>query len=116
MAAALAKRRLITAGLALFAFHLHLFCDLIGSRGPEGYQWPIPYLFPFSDIWKLTWKGQWELNAWPNLMITLLVLSAALYLSWKRGCSPLELISQKADIAFVSTLRKRFGTPDKSQV
>ncbi len=46
-----AGRRWVTSGLVLLVFHihLHLFCDVIGSRGPDGYQWPIPYLEPFSD-------------------------------------------------------------------
>src|SRR5207237_1211525 len=33
-----------TAALACVAFHLHLLCDAAGSRGPDGSQWPIPYL------------------------------------------------------------------------
>src|SRR6185436_13080215 len=66
----LAMRRWATALLVLLSFHLHLFCDLIGSRSPDGYQWPIPYLWPLSDRWQWTWAGQWELNAWPNFVIT----------------------------------------------
>jgi len=34
---AVAKRRLFTAFLSFAVFHLHLLCDLIGSRGPDGY-------------------------------------------------------------------------------
>ena len=102
-------RKWMTALLALTAFHLHLLGDLAGSRGPDSYQWPIPYLFPFSAHWKLTWDGQWELNAWPNILVTLLVLGITLYLAWKRGRSPLEMISRKADNAFVAGLRKIFG-------
>ena len=62
-AALLAVRRTTTALLVLLVFHLHLFADLIGSRGPDGYQWPIPYLLPVSDAWQLRWSGQWPLNA-----------------------------------------------------
>ena len=40
---ALATRRWKTAALAFLSFHLHLLGDLIGARGPEGHQWPIPY-------------------------------------------------------------------------
>jgi hypothetical protein len=97
--------------LAFVAFHLHLLSDLVGSRGPDGYQWPIPYLFPFSANWALAWKGQWELNAWPNIIVTLLMLGITLYLAWKRGHSPLEMISLRADRALVAGLRKRFGEP-----
>ena len=100
-----------TAFLSLLVFHMHLFCDFIGSRGPEGYQWPIPYFFPFSERWQLSWEGQWELNAWPNLLLTALVLAATIYFSWKNGYSPLEIFSKRADTAFVSMLRKKFGSP-----
>ncbi|UCD78527.1 MAG: metal-dependent hydrolase [Desulfobacterales bacterium] len=104
-------RKWVTAFLALAAFHLHLLGDLAGSRGPDSHQWPIPYLFPLSADWKLTWHGQWELNAWPNILLTLLFLGLTLFLAWKRGYSPLEIISQKADRALVSRLRQRFGKP-----
>ena len=64
-------RKWLPAGLAFFAFHVHLLEDIVGSRGPDGYVWPIPYLFPFSERWIWTWQGQWGLNAWPNIAITL---------------------------------------------
>ncbi len=105
----LSMRRWVTALLALLAFHLHLLCDLVGSQGPDGYQWPIPYLLPFSDRCQLAWDGQWAFNAPPNILFTALVLMAALYLAWKRGCSPLEMVSRRADAVLVSTLRKRFS-------
>ncbi len=107
----LSVRRWVSALLALLVFHLHLLGDLVGSRGPDGYQWPIPYFFPFSADLTLTWQGQWELNAWPNILITLMVLAITLYLAWKQGRSPLELISPRADAAFVAALRKRLGQP-----
>src|SRR5277367_4757241 len=33
--AAFARRRLRVLGLSFLVFHLHLLCDLAGSRGPE---------------------------------------------------------------------------------
>jgi hypothetical protein len=44
----LATQRGKTASLAFLSFHIHLLEDLVGSRGPDRYQWPIPYLTPFS--------------------------------------------------------------------
>ena len=110
------KRR-ITPALALVAFHLHLLGDLAGSRGPDGYQWPIPYFFPISSDWSLTWQGQWELNAWPNILTTLVFVAITLYIACKRGRSPLEMISLKADTALVAKLRRIFDarTSDKHQ-
>jgi inner membrane protein len=105
---ALAKKRWRTAALVFVSFNLHLLCDLVGARGPDGNQWPIPYLLPLSRAWNLTWSGQWALNAWPNLVITALALAATLWLAWKRGYSPLEMFSSRLDRALVETLRRRF--------
>ena len=104
---ALATQRWKTAGLAFLSFHIHLLEDLLGSRGPDGYQWPIPYFMPLSRSCELIWHGQWALNAWPNFAITIALLLATFYLAWSRGFSPLEMVSLKADAAFVGRLRKR---------
>ena len=106
-----AERRLATSLLVLASAHLHFLGDLVGARGPEGYQWPIPYLKPFADVWNLTWEGQWFLNAWPNFLITGILLALTLYMTWRKGFSPLDLLSQKADRALVETIRGRFGDP-----
>jgi inner membrane protein len=100
-----------TALLCFVGFHLHLLEDLVGSRGPDGDQWPIPYLAPFSSALSLTWRGQWYLNAWPNFLITVALLVATLYLAWARGYSPLEIVSVRVDGEFVGALRNRFPRP-----
>jgi inner membrane protein len=104
---ALSTQRWKTAGLAFLSFHIHLLEDVLGSRGSEGYQWPIPYLMPFSRACELSWRGQWALNAWPNFVITIVLLLVTFYLAWSRGFSPLEMFSSKADAAFVAALRRR---------
>ena len=68
LAAIFARQKFKVTLLAFFSFHLHLLADLVGARGPDGQQWPIPYLLPFSNKLQLTWSGQWALNAWPNLV------------------------------------------------
>ena len=103
----IARQRLKTASLVFVSFHLHLLEDLLGSRGPDGYQWPIPYLMPFSHAGDFSWSGQWALNGWPNFLITIALLLATFYLAWSKGFSPLEMISRKADVAFVAAIRKR---------
>jgi inner membrane protein len=105
---AVAAQKWKTGLLALLSFHIHLFEDVLGSRGPEGYQWPVPYLAPFSSSLQLVWRGQWELNAWPNVLITIVLLLITLWLAWRKGFSPLEMVSTKADAAFVAALRRRF--------
>ena len=105
----LARRQWITIFLVAASFHIHLLCDIAGSKGPDGSQWPIYYLWPFSDSWQLTWSGQWELNAWQNVVITAVAITLSVFLAWKRGYSPLELFSHEADRSFVNTLRRHFG-------
>jgi hypothetical protein len=108
LAVFLANQKWKTGWLVLLSFHVHLFDDMLGSRGPDGYQWPIPYLSPFSSVVQLSWSGQWALNAWPNVVITIALLLFTLWLAWRRGFSPLEMISSRADKAFVAALRNRF--------
>ena len=104
----MATRKWATALLALVSFHLHLFEDILGSCGPDGYQWPIPYLQPFSSSLQFAWRGQWGLNAWPNVAVTIALLFFTLWLAWRRGFSPLEMASAKADASLVTALRQRF--------
>jgi len=99
----------LTALLVFVSFHLHLLCDLVGARGPDGYQWPIPYLRPFSSALQLSWHGQWFLNGWQNFLITAILLATSLWIGWKYASSPLELVSVSANQAFVRTLRRRLS-------
>jgi inner membrane protein len=108
IAFALAAEKWKTGLLALMSFHIHLFEDLLGSRGPDGYQWPIPYLAPFSSSLQFVWRGQWGLNAWQNIVITTALLFITLWLAWRRGFSPLEMVSVRADNALVAVLRHRY--------
>ena len=101
-----AARRALVAGLAGVAFVLHLVCDLAGSRGPDGHQYPIAWGWPFTTA-TVTWDGQWALNAWPNLVVTLAALAATVDLARRRGRSPVEILSLRADAAFIATLRRR---------
>ncbi len=101
-------RRWLTAGLAFAAFHLHLMEDLVGSRGPDGFIWPVPYLQPFTSHWTWSWEGQWQLNAWPNLALTILLLAITIGIAVVRGVSPVFLFSPRGDRAVVAALRRRF--------
>src|SRR6202011_2195007 len=108
LAFAIATRKWATGLLALLSFHLHLFEDVLGSRGPDGYQWPIPYLQPFSSSLQFVWHGQWGLNSWPNVAITIALLFVTFWLAWQRGFSPVEMISARGDALLVAALRQRF--------
>lgn len=106
----LASRRLMACFAVFLAFTIHLLCDLVGSKGPDQY-WSIPYLMPFSHSWDFVWKGQWPLNSWQNFAITFSAIIFSGYMAWRKGISPVEVFSQRANLAFVAALRKRFGRP-----
>lgn len=106
-----ASRRIVTATMVCLVFHLHLLCDLLGSKGPDEF-WSIPYLLPFSQAWDFVWAQQWPLVSWQNISITILALTFVFYQTLRKGISPLELLSQRASNSVVETLRQRFGTPE----
>lgn len=107
LALLIARYRLLTAVLVFLGFHVHLLEDILGSRGPDGYQWPIPYLKPFSSF-SLSWTGQWALNDWRNAVITAALLFVSLYLARRRGFSFMELFARRADAVLVERIRRRF--------
>ena len=109
LAACMATQKWKTAALAFVAFHLHLLCDVVGSRGPDGYSWPIPYLQPFSDRWQWSWRGQWALNSWENMAITLVLLALTLAIIQRYGRSPVEIFSVRADRTVVAAIRSRLS-------
>ena len=112
----LTGRRWTPAMFAFVSFHLHLVEDLVGSRGPDGFGWPIPYLFPFSSRWTWSWSGQWALNAWPNVALTAALISVTLWIAIRWGFSPVEIFSTAADRVVVRTLRKRFQRAQPSSL
>ena len=104
-----ATRRLLVFSIGVLVYHLHLVCDLVGSRGLTLNDiWPIPYLSPFSDRLTLSWSHQWALNAWPNLVFTLVLLVYVFYRALKSGYSPVGLFHKKADAAFSTTIQSRW--------
>lgn len=81
--AGLVCRSLRAGVLSFVAVHLHILGDILGSRGPDDYQWPIPYLYPFRDEPQLAWAGQWYLNAWPNFIVTAVLMAVTLFWAWR---------------------------------
>jgi hypothetical protein len=61
------------------------------------------FFFAATDL-----AEQWGLNAWPNVLITLVLGLVTLWLAWRRGFSPLEMISGKADRALVKALQRHY--------
>ena len=102
-----ARDRWRVFGLAFLVFHLHLLCDLLGSRGPGPDDvWPIVYLGPFSHRWSFTWSGQWWLEGWQNRLITVALLMPVLWMASTREDSVVGVLNRKADAVFTKTMRK----------
>lgn len=109
--ACFARQRLRVLLLALAVFHLHLLCDLVGSRGPDPLDlWGVSYLAPFAAEPQLSWQGQWRLDGLTNILISLVLIVLALVLAVRRGDSPVGVISRRADGIFVRTLRRWVGS------
>jgi hypothetical protein len=105
--AAFAREKWRVALLAFLVFHLHLLCDLAGSRGPEITDlWGIYYLGPFTRAGFAIWSGQWRLDGWINRYLTVALLLYALWLPVKLGYSVVGVFNRRADAAFVAVLRK----------
>lgn len=118
--AAVARRRWRVLGLTFLTFHLHLLCDLVGSRGPDkGDYWPIFYFAPLSQHPMWMWKYQWRLDGWQNQLIFLALFAWSLWLAVKNGQSVVAIFNQRVDRVFVGVLQKwsaswRPGLPSSS--
>jgi inner membrane protein len=107
LAALLARRRGRVALAALVAVHLHLLCDLAGSRGPSPSDlWPVYYFAPFTTHPMWVWQGQWRLDGWINRVISVVLLGWAMALAVRRGDSFVGVFSPRADAVFVGVLQK----------
>ncbi len=105
-----ARRKWRVALLALLVFHLHLLCDLVGSRGPNPADlWPLFYFGPFSKDPMWIWNGQLPLDAWPNRLLTVCLFAWALWLAVRRGYSFVGVVSARVDRVFVEVLRRWYA-------
>ena len=102
-----ARDRWRVAILALVTFHLHLLCDLVGSRGPSLQDlWPIYYLGPFTHHHEWVWAGQWRLDAWQNRYLSVALMLWSLWMAAKRGDSFVGVFNRRLDAVFSGVLRK----------
>jgi hypothetical protein len=112
VAASCARNRLQVGGLSLGAFHLHLFCDFLGS----GLDWPIQYFWPFSDTFYHTPYG-WELDAWQNWAAAIPLLLVCGRIAIRSGHSVAETVLPAAgDQAVVAALCQRFASATPSYI
>ena len=106
--AAFAREKWRVAWLAFLLVHVHLFCDVIGARGPTIDDiWRIFYLAPFTThSMILSWKHQWRLDGWQNRWITVALFAWALWVPLRTGYSVVGVFSRRADEVFVAILAK----------
>jgi inner membrane protein len=105
--AGFARHRWQVLLLSLLVFHLHLLCDLVGSRGPDPDDlWPIFYDGPFKKNWMWIWKGQWRLDSWFNEILSVVLLVWALRISVQQGWSFVAMFNRRWDEKFVAVLRQ----------
>ena len=101
-----AQRKWRVAFLALLVFHLHLLCDLVGSRGPDPVDlWPLFYFGPFTKDPMWIWRGQLPLDAWPNRLLTVGLFVWSLWLAVRLGYSFVGVFSRRMDRVFVGVLQ-----------
>jgi hypothetical protein len=102
-----ARRHLRVALLCLVAFHLHLVCDFVGSRGPDPVDlWAIYYFGPFQRDPMWVWSGQWRLDGWMNRTISFTLLFYAFWLAVNLGHSFIGVFSRRVDAIVVPVLQK----------
>jgi hypothetical protein len=105
--AVFARRRLHVLALTFLTFHLHLFCDLLGSRGPDKTDfWPIYYFGPILQHPMWIWRHQWRLDGWQNTVITLILLFASFWMATDMGESFIAIFNRRADKIFVTVLQQ----------
>jgi hypothetical protein len=101
-------QRVIVWGLSFIVVHLHILCDVIGSKGPDGYHWPVYYFSPFNTDYELTWIYQWELNAWPNMLILMVALVWCGFYARVKRITFLEVFSKRLNQEAFIMCRKYF--------
>lgn len=105
--ACFAQNKWRVALIALAVFHFHLFCDLVGSRGPDAVDlWPIFYLGPFSHDPMWVWKGQLNLDSWPNHLFAVSLLAGSIWLAVRQQRSFVALFNSRWDKVIVAVLTK----------
>jgi hypothetical protein len=119
LVALLARNRRVCVIQCALNWHLHLACDYFGSRAADSPPWVLPYLFPLLGSWtgndfnrgpRWYWNSwQWELNAWPNLVITLLGLLGWFYIAVRLDRTFMEFVWPRQDAIFCQRLRDLLG-------
>lgn len=103
--AGFARNRARVFIFGLLTFHLHLLCDLIGSRGPApGDLWPICYSEPpfRHSIW--FWKNQWRLDGWQNQLVFVVVFAGSIWVALRKGFSFVEIFHAGAEQIVIGVL------------
>jgi len=92
------RRRI--AALAFAAVGIHIACDVIAS----GNAWPVYPLWPVSNLaWSVEWS--WSASDWRNVGISVLAIVMTLVYAKRKGYSPVECFSYRADDWLAAVMR-----------
>ncbi|MGE0484036.1 MAG: hypothetical protein AB7Q81_07840 [Gammaproteobacteria bacterium] len=73
----------------------------------SGPAWPVYPLWPWSDLaWGVAWS--WNASDWRNIVLSALAVGMTLAWSWRRGYSPLECFSYRADDWMAQVMRGEY--------
>jgi len=100
-------RKILPAMVSMTAYLIHLFCDLIGSGGPDGSLWPISFLWPISES-EMIVSWQWALNSWQNTLIAGIFMIIMIIIAGKKRRSFLEVFSPRMDNYCINLIEKIF--------
>ena len=81
--------------LSFVVVHIHILCDIVGSKAPDGFHYPIYYLYPIDPNFSLIWEHQWELNSWQNIVIFVALLALSFFYLKRKRITFLEVISKR---------------------
>ena len=91
------------------SFILHLVGDFFGS-GPG---WGLILFWPLSDS-EVIFRSAWELNAWPNIAVTLIAMVYLVRVARTQAVTPVEFINPGLDRTFCDHIQLGFATPCQS--
>jgi hypothetical protein len=105
-----ARDRIRAVILTVVVMHVHLFMDLVGSRGPTPQDiWPIPYLAPFSERLTVAVPWQWRLDGWQNILLSVVLLGMVFRRAALGGHTPVELLGRPSERRFAEAVQARWA-------
>ncbi|PCJ52047.1 MAG: hypothetical protein COA79_25045 [Planctomycetota bacterium] len=100
------NQKLLVCSLTFLVVHIHYLCDIVGSKGPDGFHWPLYYFYPFNTTFELSWSGQWELSSWQNLLVLFISFILCGLIMAKKQISPFEIFNNRVSTVALEMFNK----------